>query len=268
MEKIIIIILLLVVFKISLFAQEKEVLTNQPIIEMVLVEGGNFTMGCASEQWKDCRDNELPAHQVTLSDYYIGKYEITQSQWEDIMGENNSHFKGCATCPVENVSWNDAQVFIDKLNTKTGKTYRLPTEAEWEYAARGGNKSSGYKHSGSNDIDSVAWHNYNSRSNETDSIVWDNSDNGSRTHAVGTKKANELGIYDMNGNVLEWCDDRFKKYSRAPQINPTGANKGNWRILRGGSWNCALNCWRLSYREYGAQDHRYNRVGLRLALTL
>ena len=157
-----------------------------PDIAMVYVSGGTFTMGATSEQGSDAYDWEKPAHSVTLSGYYIGKYEVTQELWKAVMGSNPSRFKG-DNLPVEQVSWDDVQEFLRKLNAMTGKRYRLPTEAEWEFAARGGNSSRGYKYSGSNSLGSVAWY-------------YDNS--GSRTHAVGTKSPNELGIYDMSGPRL------------------------------------------------------------------
>ena len=162
-----------------------------PQIEMVFVKGGTFMMGATPEQGSDAGDGEKPVHSVTVSDFYIGKYEVTQAQWKAVMGKNPSHYKG-ENRPVERVSWYDIQKFIEKLNAKTGKRYRLPTEAEWEYAARGGNQSKGYKYSGSNDIGSVAWYTNNS---------------GDRTHPVGQKQPNELGLYDMTGNVWEWCSD-------------------------------------------------------------
>ena len=160
--------------------------------DMVFVEGGTFTMGCTPEQWNDCLDNEKPAHQVTLSDFYIGKYEVTQVQWVAVMGNNPSSIKG-DNLPVGNVSWDDVQEFIERLNEKTGENYRLPTEAEWEYAARGGNRSMGYKYSGSNDVGNFSW--------------YQGSISINSKYPVGTKMANELGIHDMSGNVLEWVSD-------------------------------------------------------------
>ena len=229
-------------------------------IEMVFVQGGTFTMGCTSEQ-SDCYDREKPTHQVTLSDYYIGKYEVTQKQWKEIMGSYPSELynTGCDECPVEKVSWNDVQEFIKKLNERTGKKYRLPTEAEWEYAARGGVSSARYKYSGSNNINDVAWYDGN----------YKNSKHGSQgtTHPIGTKKANELGIYDMSGNVWEWCSDWYGAYSSSSQTNPTGAVNGSDRVLRGGSWgNGAQGCG-VSFRRNGAPSYRGSSIGFRLALV-
>ena len=220
-------------------------------IEMVRVEAGTFTMGATPEMENPLYE-EKPAHQVTLTnDYYIGKYEVTQALWKAVMGNNPSNFKG-DNLPVEQVSWDDCQEFLSKLNSITGKTFRLPTEAEWEYAARGGNKSRGYQYSGSNNLSDVAWNINNS---------------GSKTHAVGSKQANELGIYDMTGNVWEWCQDWYGKYSSSSKTNPTGANRGSKRVARGGSWIFNLLACRSSYRGYGSPDNRLNYVGLRLVLS-
>ena len=225
--------------------------TNIGDFEMVYVAGGTFTMGATSEQGDDAYDSEKPTHSVTLSDYYIGKYEVTQAQWRAVMGSNPSNFTGDNN-PVEYVSWNDIQDFISKLNEQTGKNFRLPTEAEWEYAARGGNKSNGYKYSGSNTIGDVAWYDDNS---------------GSKTHAVGTKQPNELGIYDMSGNVYEWCSDWYGGYSSDSQTNPTGPSSGSYRVLRGGSWNRSAGCCRVSNRNGSSPDNRYNYGGFRLACS-
>lgn len=189
---------------------------------MIAVEGGTFTMG-SSDSDSDAYDDEKPAHQVTLSDYAIGETEVTQALWQAVMGSNPSNFTGNLQRPVECVSWNDCQTFITKLNELTGATFRLPTEAEWEYAARGGNASEGYKYSGSNVIRDVAWY-------------WDNSDDG--TKAVKTKQPNELGIYDMSGNVWEWCADWYNSsyYSSSSTNNPEGPSSGSDRVLRGGGW--------------------------------
>ena len=220
-------------------------------IDMVRVEAGTFTMGATSEM-KEPWDDEKPAHQVTLTnDYYIGKYEVTQGLWKAVMGKNPSCFKG-DNMPVEQVSWNDCQKFISKLNKITGKTFRLPTEAEWEYAARGGKKSGGYQYSGSSNLSDVAWYDGNS---------------GNKTHIVGSKQGNELGIYDMSGNVWEWCHDWFGSYSSSSQVNPLGANSGSGRVCRGGSWFFSAGGCRSSYRGNYSLDYRYNDLGLRLVLS-
>ncbi len=220
---------------------------NGVSFEMIAVKGGTFTMGGTSEQGSDAESNEKPTHSVTLSDYYIGKFEVTQKLWKAVMGSNPSYFKG-DNLPVENVSWNDAQEFIRKLNQQTGQNFRLPTEAEWEYAARGGNKSRGYKYSGSNSIDDVAWYTSNS---------------GSKTHQVGTKSPNELGIYNMSGNVWEWCLDWYGNYSSASQTDPMGPGSGSGRVFRGGSWG--TNC-RVSDRNYSTPGRRGSGLGFRVVL--
>ena len=220
-------------------------------IDMVRVEAGTFTMGATAEM-KDPYGNEKPTHRVTLTnDYYIGKYEVTQALWQTVMGNNPSKFKG-DNLPVEQVNWKDCQKFLSKLNRITGKTFRLPTEAEWEYAARGGNKSRGYQYSGSNNLSDVAWYDDNS---------------GNKTHAVGTKQANELGIYDMSGNVYEWCQDWYGKYNSSSQVNPTGANSGSFRVLRGGGWDGNDRCCRSLCRYIIEPDGRGDFLGLRLILS-
>ena len=220
-------------------------------IDMVRVEAGTFTMGATAEM-KDPYDWEKPIHQVTLTnDYYIGKYEVTQALWQAVMGNNRSYFNG-DNLPVEKVSWKDCQKFLSKLNRITGKTFRLPTEAEWEYAVRGGKKSRGYQYSGSNNLSDVAWYGENS---------------GGKTHAVGTKQPNELGIYDMTGNVWEWCQDWYEKYSSSSQVNPTGANSGSYRVFRGGSWFNDVRVCRLSCRCDNGPDFRNFDIGLRLVLS-
>ncbi len=220
-------------------------------MEMVYVEGGTFLMGATEEQGSDANHWELPVHSVTLSDYYIGKYEVTQAQWEAVMGSNPSYFKKGDDYPVEWVSWDDVQEFLTKLNQLTGKKYVLPTEAQWEYAARGGVKSEGYKYSGSDWIDGVAWYDDNAKSS---------------THPVGTKSPNELGIYDMSGNVWEWCSDWYGEYSDAAQTDPVGPESGSYRVIRGGSWfNYARNC-RVSIRDYTGSSNRGADLGFRVAL--
>ena len=223
---------------------------NGVSFEMVRVEGGTFRMGATSEQGSDAYGDEKPVHSVTLSSYYIGKTEVTQSLWQAVMGSNPSNYKG-SDLPVECVSWNDCQEFIQKLNRLTGRNFRLPTEAEWEFACRGGNNSRGYKYSGSNDIDNVAWY-------------WDNS--GEKTHPVGTKAPNELGIYDMSGNVWEWCADWYGDYSSGAQTNPTGPYGGSLRVGRGGCWFNDVRYCRSSIRVRNFPAYRYYYLGLRLAL--
>ena len=223
---------------------------NGVTFEMIPVEGSTFAMGATQEQGSDVDRDEKPTHSVTLSDYYIGKYEVTQELWEAVMGSNPSHFKG-SNLPVEKVSWDDCQKFIRKLNGLTGENFRLPTEAEWEYAARGGSKSGKYKYSGSNIIGDVAWYTDNS---------------GSKTHAVGTKSPNELGIYDMSGNVWEWCQDWYGKYSSGSQTNPQGPSSASARVIRGGSWHYNARYCSVSFRNSYATVYKNYYLGLRLAL--
>lgn len=216
---------------------------------MVPVEGGTFTMGATSEQGSDAWDEEKPAHKVTLSDYYIGQTEVTQALWKAVMGSNPSDSKG-DNLPVEQVSWDDCQVFIQNLNQLTGKQFRLPTEAEWEYAARGGRKSRGYKYAGGNDIGLVAWYEDNS---------------GNETHPVATKQANELGIYDMSGNVWEWCSDRYGDYQSSSQSDPQGPSSDSIRVGRGGSCYRNARLCRVSFRYGSFLDCRFIILGLRLS---
>lgn len=223
--------------------------------KMIEVKGGTFTMGALPND-EDALDDEKPAHSVTISSFSIGETEVTQLLWQAVMENNPSEFKG-ANRPVENVSWSKCQEFINKLNSLLmeqlkGKLFRLPTEAEWEFAARGGNKSKGYLYSGSNTLADVAW-------------FRENSDG--QTQSVGSLKPNELGIYDMSGNVMEWCSDYYDSnyYSVSPSNNPQGPSYGSYRVVRGGSWqNNATEC-RSSYRydSYGGSSTK----GLRLALS-
>jgi len=238
--------------------------------DMVYVQGGTFWQGCTSEQ-SDCYGDEKPEHRVTVDSYYIGKHEVTQQLWQAVMGNNPSSFQG-NNLPVENVSWNDivgtsgdymeikgikyySNGFIYKLNKITGKKFRLPTESEWEFAARGGNKSQKYRYSGSNSTDNVGWY-------------YGNSSN--KTQTVGRKNANELGIYDMSGNVFEWCADKYSDnyYQNSPSNNPQGADEGYLRVLRGGSWYGSARLCRVSIRNSGTSSDRDDRIGFRLACSL
>ena len=219
---------------------------------MVRVEGGTFTMGATAEQADDANEGEYPPHQVTLSGFYICKYEVTQELWKSVMGSNPSKYPGDLTRPVECVSWEDCQEFITKLNEMTGKHYRLPTEAEWEFAARGGNKSKGYKYSGSDSINDVAW--YNCMSSYT------------VHHPVGQKKPNELGLYDMSGNVNEWCQDWYGDYGSESQTDPTSSSSGSNRVCRGGGWEDNGWACRVSCRRKGEPSVLNKGLGLRLAM--
>ena len=228
--------------------------------DMIWVEGGTFCMGATLEQGDDAYGDEEPVHSVTLSGYYIGKTEVTQALWESVMCSNPSTIQD-NDLPVENVSWDDCQEFIRKLNSLTGQNFRLPTEAEWEFACRGGNNSRGYKYSGGNDIDNVAWNTDNSGRK-----TWLRGISGRRVHHVATKLPNELGIYDMSGNVFEWCSDWYGDYSIHAQTNPKGSDDGVYRVLRGGSWGINARSCRSSYRSGGSPSFRSSYLGLRLAL--
>ena len=229
--------------------KDKVYTVNGVSFKMIAVKGGTFTMGATSEQTGAFSD-ESPTHSVTLSDYYIGETEVTQELWTAVMGSNPSCFTGNMQRPVERVSWNDCQTFISKLNELTGETFRLPTEAQWEYAARGGNQAQGRLYSGSNTIDDVAWYTSNS---------------SSTTHPVRTKAPNELGIYDMSGNVWEWCSDWHGSYSSAAQTDPTGPSKGSHRVFRGGGWGSGATGCRVAFRDFSAPASGGYYLGLRLA---
>lgn len=223
---------------------------NGESFQMVEVEGGTFMMGATAEQAEPLMD-EKPVHEVTLRSFFIGQTEVTQALWQAVMGSNPSDFTGSKR-PVENFNWDDCLKFISKLNALTGKHFRLPTEAEWEYASRGGNKSQGYMYSGSNNLNDIAW-------------FEDNSDDA--THNVATKQGNELGIYDMSGNVLELCSDWYGDYQDKAQKNPKGSKKGLYRVVRGGSWLSKASKCRSSYRNSMSPDEGNASIGLRLALS-
>ncbi len=240
--------------------EKKQVSVNGISFNMIRVEGDTFTMGCTSERGSDCYNDEKPSHQVTLSSYYIGETEVTQELWQAVMGRNPSYFSGSKN-PVEKVSWDDCKDFIHKLNQLTGMTFRLPTEAEWEYAARGGKKSRGYKYAGSNNLKDVAWY------GQWNGNIYDNGNSGEKTHAVATKQPNELGIYDMSGNVDEWCEDWYGSYQSYSQTNPQGASSGSSRVLRGGSWTSGSRNCRVSSRNDGTPGSRRRYYGFRLVLV-
>ena len=231
----------------SVTPKQKEIL-RRLVGNMVKVNGGRFKMGGTSEQGNDVSDDEKPVHEVTLSDYYIGKYEVRQSEWEAVMGNNPSGFKG-ADLPVECVSWSDCHKFIQRLNALTGLGFKLPTEAQWEYAARGGRLSKGYKYSGSNDLEEVGWYASNS---------------GGCAHPVAQKRPNELGLYDMSGNVWEWCEDWYGGYRVTSQSDPLGAASGSSRVSRGGSWGGGAGGCRVSIRYDDVPRSCNNCLGFRL----
>jgi formylglycine-generating enzyme required for sulfatase activity len=232
--------------------------------KMIYVEGGTFQMGSTNGG-----SSEQPIHTVTVSSFLIGKYEVTQKEWQEVMGYNPSYSEG-DNRPVESITWYDAVEFCNKLSEKEGLTpaytingfdvscnwsangYRLPTEAEWEYAAKGGKKSKNYKYSGSDNIDDVAWYDANS---------------DGRSHDVGTKAPNELGIYDMSGNVWEWCWDWYGSYSSSPSSNPRGPNSGSSRVDRGGSWSYYDGSCRVAYRNYRSPGDSLDVFGFRIVRT-
>jgi len=221
---------------------------------MISISAGTFQMGCTPGD-TECSDWEKPRHEVTLSSFEIGKYEVTQGQWEDVMGSNPSRFNTCGEdCPVEQVSWNDVQTFITALNSQTGSSYRLCTEAEWEYAARAGTETMWYCGDDESCLDDIAWYRDNSY------------DLGEYTHPVGQKTANAWGLYDMSGNVYEWVNDWYDSdyYDTSPSTNPTGPVSGSNRVLRGGSWHTYARYCRSAYRSYYAPSIDDYILGFRL----
>ena len=245
-----IIIFILFLFNVTFTSAQNLTFTVDGVsFTMVYVPAGTFTMGATSEQGSDAWEYEIPTHNVTLNSYYIGQTEVTQALWKAVMGSTPSYYQG-DQLPVESVSWYDCQEFIMRLNSKTGKQFRLPTEAEWEYAARGG-QSGGTKYAGSNDINSIAWYD-NNATNEP--------------HNVATKSPNSLGIYDMSGNVCEWCQDWYGDYSSSSQTNPKGPSNGYFRVNRGGSWSYDAGGCRVSFRGLNSPSDGYDNFGLRLVL--
>lgn len=254
MKKSLLILLALLLGSLA-WAQEAtpskvSVTVNGVTFKMVQVEGGYFNMGGTAEHLANgfyAQDDEYPIHVVKLDDYWMAETEVTQQLWAAVMGDNPSGFQGDLNLPVERVMWIECQTFIEKLNELTGMTFRLPTESEWEYAARGGKYTHNYVYSGSNNIDEVAWH------------------DGDCTRAVAQLQPNELGIYDMSGNVFEWCQDWFADYDMMPAENPTGPESGENRVRRGGSWGGSNNGPRVAFRNYELPNIRFNYIGFRLA---
>ncbi len=250
-------------FILSCSCNKKEIKSESIIItvngvdiEMVKVEGGTFLMGATKDQGKEAYAREKPVREETVSSFYMGKYELTQKQWKAVMSSDTtpSYNKGCDDCPVENVSWITAQRFILRLNVMTGQTFRLPTEVEWEYAARGGNQSKGYKYSGSNDVDDVAWYVNNYKETSFGEI--------GTTHPVGTKQPNELGIYDMSGNVWEWCNDAYTKDDQGWPLLKTR------KVIRGGSWGGTANGCRVAYIDFDIERYQDEYGGFRLVMDI
>ncbi len=218
---------------------------------MIEVQGGSFTMGATVEQGSEAWEWEFPAHEVSLSSFNIGETEVTQALWEAVMGYNNSYYKG-SNRPVENVSWEESVEFCKRLSRKTGREFRLPTEAEWEFAARGGNESKGYKYSGGNNAENVAW--------------YGTDDCREGHHPVANKQSNELGIYDMSGNVWEWCSDWYGLYREYGLFNPKGEAWGCGRVLRGGSWGNCEDYLRVSNRTCNTPAFYGSFYGLRIVM--
>ena len=256
MYRNIILSLVILIFFVSFAAadQQSTMSPESASIELVFVKGGCYDMG---DTFGGGIFGERPVHKVCVDDFSIGKYEVTQGQWKAIMGSNPSYFNNCGdTCPVETVSWNDIREFIKRLNSRTGKSYRLPTEAEWEYAARSGGKKEKYSGTSSyTDLGNYAWHSSNS---------------GGKTHPVGQKKPNSLGLYDMSGNAWEWCSDWYDKkyYYNSPKDNPKGPSSGDYTALRGGAWDSTPRGIRAAYRGYHSQSSRGYYLGFRLASSL
>jgi formylglycine-generating enzyme required for sulfatase activity len=247
-------------------------------IEMIFVEGGNFEMGTNGHGYITTMRNGIkPPHEVLVDDFFIGKYPVTQSQWIAVIGEEKNSFlksfsnqppinwNKCANCPAENLSWDDAIKFIKKLNQISGKFYRLLTEAEWEYSALGGRNSKGYLYSGNNDINRVAWYSVN-----TPTMSYEFKTSLNKIQPVGRKHPNELGIYDMSGNVFEWCSDWYDKeyYSNSPNNNPQGpVSSGYYKIKRGGCRQSCDDTCRVKSRSYGIKNERHLTTGFRLAIS-
>jgi formylglycine-generating enzyme required for sulfatase activity len=227
--------------------------TNSIGVEFVLIPAGSFTMGADKNAEKAADDDETPQHRVSIGKpFYLGKYKVTQTQWTAVMGSNPSEFKG-QSHPVGRISWNDAQTFIDRLNQKEGhKRYRLPTEAEWEYAARAGTTST---------------YSFGDDASQLGQYAWYDGNSGKTTHPVGQRKPNAWGLYDMHGNVWEWVQDWYGHYSGSPSTDPRGPSSGSYRMLRGGAWNFPAAYCRSAARAPNSPGNRNDNVGFRLALS-
>ena len=279
MKKLVSILLLSMIMLTANAQEERTFSTNGVTFKMKYVEGGTFTMGATKEQGSEAEEKEKPTHKVTLTDFYIGQTEVTQALWMAVMGSNPSEFRGYDR-PVENVTWDDCQAFIAKLNELTGVRFRLPSEAEWEYAARGGSKSKRFKYSGSNNHSLVSWSAdavesalakdvpYTLDVAASDATMPTAEEATRCTSIVGLQAPNELGIYDMSGNVWEWCNDWFDEsyYRVSPADNPKGPSSGTNRVLRGGSWRSGEWYSRVSNRNADVPGYSYSTVGFRLAL--
>jgi sulfatase modifying factor 1 len=242
---------IMLLFRLPMAAQDISDTIGEAVFVMKFIHGGVFEMGCTWEQGDDCWRQEIPPHLVDVEDFLLGETEVTQALWEAVMGERSSGSAFCADCPVHWVSWHEAQDFVRALNRLTGRAYRLPTEAEWEYAARGGVHSHHYRFAGSHEAEEVAWF----------------GDFYGTVRPVARKFPNELGLYDMSGNVWEWCQDRFGEYSKRRANNPRGPHKGEYRVIRGGSWYYSPQYCRVTYRANHRPTVKDVGIGFRLALT-
>lgn len=227
--------------------------------DMVFVQGGTFMMGCTRMLNVSCDTNELPLQRVSLGSFYMGKYEVTRSQWFALMASEAEDTGGCADCPIETVSFSEIQTYLERLQARTGKGYRLPTEAEWEYAARGGNYAEGFVYSGGDSLEELGWYVGNALQRHT-------GNENNRVQPVGLKKPNALGLYDMSGNVWEWCSDIYGKYRKGLHINPKGATRGSFLVNRGGGWADVSDNCRVSYRGGNNEMYKDDDVGFRVVL--